>query len=157
MHIVFDLDGTLTHTEHRHHILEEKHASESAKWDAYFDACDKDTPNSEVMALLDSLLSELSLGSYRQRHRIEIWTGRSERTREKTEKWLDTYLQNCRHCAGLKICMRAEGDLRDDRVIKGEWIKFYGKPDLVFDDRNKMVQWWREQGITCLQVKESDF
>ena len=147
MFIVFDLDDTLADTTHRQHILEQKgFTSESEKWNAFFEACDKDSPKTEIIELLD-LLDFAS-------HRVEIWTGRSNRVRDKTEAWLEKHLNNFEDC---ELRMRADGDYRPDTEVKADWIKQYGKPDLVFDDRNKVVTWWREQGITCCQVKESDF
>ena len=32
-----------------------------------------------------------------------------------------------------------------------------GKIDLVFDDRNKVVDMWRNRGTTVVQVAEGDF
>ena len=88
-------------------------------------------------------------------HRIEIWTGRSEKVRKKTEDWLITFLPGYINCKALR--MRGADDFRPDTEVKGDWIAQHGKPDLVFDDRNKVVEWWRCQGITCCQVKASDY
>ena len=144
MFIIFDLDDTLADTSHRQHILEQEgFASESEKWNAFFEACDKDKPKSEIIAVYNALSTLYD---------IEIWTGRSDSVRVKTEAWLSKHL---RHPFTLR--MRSDGDYRHDIEIKSEWITEYGKPNLVFDDRNKVVNWWREQGITCCQVKESDF
>ena len=148
MFIVFDLDDTLTDTTHRRHILEAEHESEEAKWDAFFEACDKDIPNTVLCELFAILVSY-------DYNRIEIWTGRSEKVREKTEAWLKEHFPTSIHAGALR--MRPDGDFREDTEIKGEWIEQHGSPALVFDDRNKMVEWWRDQGVTCCQVQNSDF
>lgn len=149
MFIVFDLDDTLSDTSHRQHILnQEGFASESEKWNAFFDACDKDAPNKALIDLMQTLAIS--------HHRIEIWTGRSDRVRTKTEAWLAKHVRtNIRYRPIIR--MRKEGDYRHDTEVKADWIAEHGKPDLVFDDRNTVVKWWREQGVVCCQVKESDF
>ena len=146
MFIVFDLDDTLSDSTHREHIHDEEHESAEAKWDAFFEACDKDLVCWPIAKLLDSLLSG---------NKVEIWTGRSEKVRAKTERWMRKCLWGWDKIHALR--MRAEGDVRPDTEVKAGWIREHGKPDLVFDDRNKVVKWWREQGVTCCQVKETDY
>lgn len=147
MFIVFDLDDTLANTDHRQHILEMEFPEESDKWNAFFDACTGDSPMVGVIKLLDAL-------AWFSAHRVEIWTGRSDRVREQTEAWLMYHVQ---YFHKVELRMRKEGDYRHDIEIKQEWIDEFGKPDVVFDDRNKIVEWWRDMGVTCCQVKNSDF
>ena len=154
MFIVFDLDDTLANNAHRHHILEEEHESDEAKWNAFFDACGDDEVNPMITLLLDQL-AHWALAHFGVKNRVEIWTGRSERVRGKTESWLKGCVANYARINAIR--MRAEGDFRPDTEVKAEWMEKYGKPDLVFDDRNSVVKWWREQGVTCCQVKESDY
>ena len=144
--IVFDLDDTLCDTGHRQHILEGNFENDSEMWNSFFDACDRDEPVPAMINLFNSLTS--------MSHRVEIWTGRSDRVLEKTKAWLEkhTLFPN-----RYVLRMREEGDFRHDTEIKADWIREYGKPDLVFDDRNSVVKWWREQGVVCCQVKENDF
>ena len=172
MFIVFDLDDTLANTDHRAHILDEEHESEEAKWNAFFAECHNDAPNIDVLNLF-KMLHRAGETSYSKSPIIEIWTGRIETVRWDTVRWLAKYMPNIYHyqpmtdknkseddgrvISGPPIRMRKADDFRKDTEIKGEWIEKYGKPDLVFDDRNKMVKWWREQGVTCCQVKESNF
>lgn len=147
MFIVFDLDDTLADTSHRQHILDGADLKDSNVWNTFFDACDKDKPKNEIIEVLDAL----QITGF---HRIEIWTGRSNRVYEKTVTWLQKYIYDE---SSVLIRMRQEGDYRHDTEIKAEMMQEFGRPDLVFDDRNSVVKWWREQGITCCQVKESDF
>ena len=170
MFIVFDLDDTLADTDHRQHILTQEFPEESDKWNAFFDACTEDAPMQGVIYLLKALAFQ------DERHRVEIWTGRSDRVREQTEAWLrwharinpwtkqpgseqtEAWLRrHVKMFPNVELRMRKEGDYRHDIEIKQEWIEEFGKPDIVFDDRNKIVEWWRDMGITCCQVKNSDF
>lgn len=59
--------------------------------------------------------------------------------------------------------MRKAGDKRNDAIVKQEiWendISGSGRFDVFFvlDDRNRVVEMWREQGLKVLQVAEGDF
>ena len=49
-------------------------------------------------------------------------------------------------------------NLKACRSIIDPYIEeFGGKIDLVFDDRNKVVDMWRARGTTVVQVAEGDF
>lgn len=54
-----------------------------------------------------------------------------------------------------------KGQKLDDTVIKKEiyekWIKPRYNVRFVLDDRNRVVEMWREQGLKVLQVAEGDF
>ena len=149
MFIVFDLDDTLADNAHRHHILADKkdHEIDEETWSTFFDACNHDVPVPQIIAICTSLI----FGG----HKIEIWTGRTEAVRAKTDAWLQSNLPYFLKINALR--MRAVDDFRSDTEVKGQWVKEHGKPDLVFDDRNKVVDWWRSIGVVCCQVKESDY
>lgn len=57
--------------------------------------------------------------------------------------------------------MRPDNDHRHDTEIKPMLLKRAGikmkSIDFVLEDRNSMVQKWRELGLRCLQVAEGDF
>lgn len=85
-----------------------------------------------------------------------IMSGRESGCRKETEQWLK---DNEINYDGL--FMRAEGDMRDDRIVKRELYEEHVK-DLynvlaVFDDRNRVVEMWRSLGLTCLQVDYGNF
>ena len=81
----------------------------------------------------------------------------TEECRTKTQKWLESYFDN----HGFKLFMRKEKDYRGDEVIKKEIYDTYIKDKYyiatVFDDRNKVVNMWRKEGLLCCQVAEGDF
>jgi phosphoglycolate phosphatase-like HAD superfamily hydrolase len=49
--IIFDLDGTLANIDHRRHLVE----GPQKDWDAFFKACDKDIPNTQIVWLFNVL------------------------------------------------------------------------------------------------------
>lgn len=59
------------------------------------------------------------------------------------------------------IYLRKTGDYRKDSVIKKELYEKHIKDKynvlFVLDDRNQVVNMWREQGLTCFQVEEGNF
>lgn len=141
--IIFDLDGTLALDHHRVHYLQQ----DVKQWDEYFNACVHDEPNEPIIGVLRSLAQ---VG-----HRVEIWTGRSKKVYEQTVQWLD------QHGIWLLIQdlkMREVDDRTQDDILKLQWAKearFH--IELVFEDRQRVVDAWRAAGVTCCQVAPGAF
>ena len=139
MKAIFDLDGTVALIDHRRYLADEH-------WPSFERSCVTDQPNKPVIEVMRALQAQ---GWY-----IEIWSARSEKVRGYTEDWL--------HDHGIvwfvSLRMRPEGDSRNDAILKEEWLlaETY-KPDIVFDDRQQVVDMWRRHGITCCQVAPGDF
>lgn len=56
------------------------------------------------------------------------------------------------------LFMRADGDHRPDHIVKPELVShLLHKIEMVFEDRQVMVDKWRELGLTCLQVAKGDY
>ena len=57
-----------------------------------------------------------------------------------------------------QMYMRKDGDFRQDARVKLEFLTNirdeFEDIFLVLDDRDSVVEMWREQGLTCLQVQE---
>lgn len=132
--VIFDLDGTLTHTNGKRH---------------YFDwnKCDRDD--------LDQIVHAAYL-----RHRVAgdtilIVTGRSEEARESTELWLDFY-----GITHERLFMRGKEDFRPDYVVKealfNEHIKGKYNIEVVYEDKQKVVDMWRRLGLKVFQVSNGD-
>ena len=55
----------------------------------------------------------------------------------------------------------AANDRRADDIVKGELLARmradHFKPGLAIDDRRRVVDMWRSEGIVCAQVAEGDF
>lgn len=139
MFVVFDLDGTLADISHRvHHVRDGKR-----DWPAFFAACPDDAPNKPVIAAL--------LAHHWQGHRVEVWSARSDVVRAETEAWLE----DNRIPARLLTHMRAAGDSTPDTELKRFWLNQLHereRPDVIYDDRQRVVDMWREEGIACFQV-----
>ena len=142
--IVFDLDGTLALIEHRQHLVQ----CDKPDWDAFFEACVDDLPNTPVIKVLREMHS---------RNVVEIWSGRSDAVRLETREWLT------RHGVPVNVYvqMRAEGDYTPDEQLKESWLNSSRGDDvevtMVFDDRDKVVAMWRRNGVVCAQVAPGAF
>lgn len=87
--------------------------------------------------------------------------------RKDTEEWIEKNLigQYKEKLSGKdwrwKLIMRGKGDHRGDEVVKKELYDNQIKPiyDIlcVFDDRDKVVKMWRDEGLLCCQVYYGDF
>ena len=151
MNVVFDLDGTLADTSHRVHFLEQK----PKDWDAFHSACWDDGRITPTLGLFYRL--RLSMDKRYGEH-LAIWTGRPERCREVTIRWLERACVMGPFGIEVEIRMRPDDDFRHDTELKGGWLEDSPwRPDLVLEDRTRMVEFWRSQGITCYQVQPGDF
>jgi len=89
---------------------------------------------------------------------VLLVSGRDEKYRSITEYWLYRH-QLLRDRIGLY--MRARGDQRPDQEVKREIYQKFIEPHyvvkVIFDDRQKVVDMWRELGLTCFQVAEGNY
>lgn len=80
-----------------------------------------------------------------------IVSGRSEDCRKETENWLKT--NNIEYDY---LYMRSSNDYRKDKIVKKEIFENFIKDNFyveyVLDDRDQVVELWRELGLLCLQV-----
>jgi len=146
--IICDLDGTLAL----------KHDGRS-----WYDAStsDLDNPNEPVLALL-RFVQEANWHGLNQEQNCQIifLSGRQEKDREPTEKFLEKHRLN-----RYPLFMRTTDDFRNDTIIKKELYEenVKGNYEILFvlDDRNSekcpVVDMWRELGLTCFQVADGNF
>ena len=173
MRIVFDLDGTLANTAHRQHFLE----GDKKDWNGFFEACDKDVPIWPAIETMTALNRGVACTGDSYYHKVEIWSGRGEgkdgSVRRKTFHWLG------KHCGSsikffdekkeeffsdsgiINLRMRPHGDHTPDEILKKAWLDASRaqnkEPHLIFDDRQKVVDMWRAEGIPCFQVAPGNF
>jgi uncharacterized HAD superfamily protein len=144
MDVIVDIDGTLADASHRLHWI----SSRPKNWKAFFANMDKDLPIVETVSLVQSLADA--------GHRLIYCSGRPADYRDVTVEWLR--LQVGRYGP---LFMRAKGDFRNDDVVKEELlaeIRLQGfDPVLALDDRKRVVDMWRRNGIRCLAVEEGEF
>lgn len=144
---IFDLDGTLALVEHRRHLI--------PNWRAFFAACVDDQPNTPVIRVMHSLRYAAA--------DVHIFSGRSDEVREQTIEWLlkhTTFTQRELNSSVLR--MRKAGDYTPDEVLKKQWLDEMPTRDrmrlmCVFDDRDKVVKMWRDNGVACFQVAPGEF
>lgn len=150
---IFDIDGTLANGDHRlHHIQKEP-----KDWDAYFLACEADTPHSHIITLARDLLVAGK--------KLVFVSGRSDLVKIETVFWLENQIAcdrvEARLNEGCKLYMRQQGDHRPDDIVKIELLAKIRDdgyvPIMAFDDRDRVVAAWRAAGIPCAQVAPGDF
>lgn len=137
--VIFDLDGTLADLTHRlHHVKNGRR-----DWDAFFDGIGDDLLIEPVADLTHAI------GAFGRK--VILCSGRPEKCRAKTETWLNRHSVNFH-----ALYMRPDDDRRPDHVVKRQLldgIRADGfEPALVIDDRQSVVDMWRENGLTCLQA-----
>lgn len=141
---IFDIDGTLSSCAHRLHFIQ----TEPKDWPAFFAAAVDDEPIWEVITV--------ARGLYAAGHSIELMTGRPESSRALTVAWMKKY-----RVPFSTLLMRAEGDHREDFVIKAELLGnpvfLGGKLGGVFEDRQQNVDMFREKGIKVFQVAKGAY
>lgn len=133
--IICDIDGTLAK-------ITDRSPYDTAK-------CDRDIVNRNVADVVRTY--------YKHKGRTVILvSGREEKFRDLTVKWLS---QN-----GIfydQLYMRPTDDFRPDTEVKKEIFDRHirNKYNVMFvlDDRDRVVNMWRDLGLTCLQVAEGDF
>ena len=145
--VIFDLDGTLANIEERRKLSTKDNGK--MDWDKFFDPenIKLDRPNQSVIMMAQALDA---MG-----YKIAIFSGRSSSTLDATKEWLHEY--------GIEynaFKMRPERNFRPDEQLKLEWLNdmdWKDNVEAVFDDRDKVVNMWREIGLTCMQVAPGNF
>ena len=148
--VIFDLDGTLADITSRRELSIKDNGK--MDWDVFFDPTniDLDEPNTPVIKMAQMLHS--------QGFKIVIFSGRSDRTYVATIKWLDQH-----DVPFSNLQMRPEiHHFIKDSDLKQMWLDdtdLVDKDDIfaVFDDRNQVVDMWRDNGLTTFQVAEGNF
>lgn len=186
--IIFDLDGTLADCEHRRHFVQRTHCYACGNneaygemvgctcmkqefkpnWKAFYEACDQDTEIQSVVSVFHDM--------HRCENKVQIWSGRCESVREKTEKWLidKVRIDYCsRFCLKNDLKMRPIGYNTPDDQLKERWLNercsdlieaqikgvnpIRHEINFVFDDRPKVIRMWQRRGIfvfNCNQTGE---
>ena len=144
MQVIVDLDGTIALNGHRENFVKQ----DPPDWDAFFEACDGDSPNEPVIDTMQALY-----WIDPKENEVIILSGRSDQVREKTVRWLERHVVQYH-----RLIMRPHGDHTPDDELKARFVDEYGlNPDLVLDDRQKVVDMLRSLGIPCWQVAPGDF
>jgi len=136
--IICDLDGTL--------------AIHNGRNPFEYDKCDTDIPNKIVISIVENYLS------YGEGDVI-FMSGREDSCKEKTRQWIKDYVQIMDR--EFQVHMRKTGDSRKDSIVKKELFDNHVRDkyfvDFILDDRDQVVEMWRDLGLICLQCAEGDF
>ena len=144
--VIFDLDGTLALIEARRALAAKPDGK--INWKKFFDPenIKLDLPNAPVITAFKAFAE--------QGFKMVILSGRDSISRAETRQWLK---DNDIHPDIL--WMRPQGSFTPDDVLKRTWLDELGADNVfcVFDDRDKVVQMWRDNGLTCFQVAPGNF
>jgi len=149
--VIFDLDGTIALIDDRRKLSTKDNGK--IDWDVFFnpDNINLDQPNNAVITIL-RLLKDAG-------NRIVILSGRSKATKDATKVWLKKFDVPF-DVLKMRPTSRDFMYMPDDQ-LKQMWLNqlFPDKNDIVcvFDDRQKVVDMWRNNGLTCMQVANGDF
>ena len=135
--IIFDVDGTLANCNHRLHYVQ----NGQKRWKSFFDEMHLDAPITEIIDLATAL--------HDQGYKILVVSARPDDYKGVTINWLDE-----ESVPFDRIYMRKAGDYRADAIVKAEILQQIRddgfEPYIVVDDRQQVVDMWRENGIMTL-------
>jgi hypothetical protein len=142
--IISDLDGTLCDIDHRLHLVKGEGKKD---WKSFFENLIYDKPN---------LWCQDIIHRYKQDTVIVLCSGRPDNYKKLTEEWL--YENNVEYD---KLFMRPRNDMRQDALIKKIIYKFEinTRYDILFvlDDRQTVINGWRDLGLVALQCAPGHF
>lgn len=153
--VIVDIDGTIASLEHRLQYITGK----TKDYDAFYDHCLDDGRIDKICELV-TILRDAG-------KRLVFITGRPERVREKTLQWLELNLLVKRD--NIILLMRKNHDFRKDSVIKLEKLQIINSVmstghhlispsnTIVLEDRDSVVEMWRNNGFTTLQVAKGTY
>jgi len=144
--VIFDLDGTLALIDKRREISTKDNGK--MDWSKFFDPdmVDLDDPNTPVITMANLLSSQ---------YHIWILSGRSDVTQDATLDWLRKHNVHFDY-----LQMRPQNHLyMADNDLKQMWLDSIGVENvaMVFDDRQQVVDMWRQNGLTTFQVADGNF
>lgn len=134
--ILVDIDGTIAHITNQR---------------SYYDYDERvltDTPDKTIIDIVNM---------YKKNgYTIIVMSGREDKCYDYTKQWLNEH-----NVSYDFMYMRKEKDTRPDWIVKDELVrehienKYY--IEFCLDDRNQVVNHYREMGFKVLQVEEGDF
>lgn len=146
---ICDIDGTVCDLTHRLHWIQGK----PKNWRAFFANVRDDKPIQEVIDVV-WLIMKKNLYS----PRVVFCSGRPDHLRQDTIEWFNINMPWANRC---KLYMRKSGDHRSDDIVKEELLHEIRNdgydPKIAFDDRDRVVDMWRRNGIRTFQVARGDF
>ena len=140
--VIFDIDGTLADVSERIHHVRNK----PKNWKAFFQGMAQDKAIHSMVRLCNIL--------YGSGIQIVLCSGRKEEYREQTIQWLAQQGVNYHD-----LFLRKDNDRRSDTEVKRELLASLDKSKILFvvEDRSRVVEMWRSEGLVCLQCAPGEF
>jgi phosphoglycolate phosphatase-like HAD superfamily hydrolase len=140
--VIFDIDGTLADVSERIQHVRKK----PKNWNAFFQGMAQDKAIHSMVRLCNIL--------YASGIHIMLCSGRSEEHRQQTMEWLAQQGVNYHD-----LVLRKDSDRRPDSVVKREMLANLDKTKILFvvEDRSRVVEMWRSEGLVCLQCAPGEF
>lgn len=140
--VIFDIDGTLADISERVHHVRRK----PKNWSAFNAGMAQDKAIHSMVRLCNVLHAA---GIY-----IILCSGRNEKNRPETVDWLNKQGVNYH-----ELLLRKDEDYRSDAVVKREVLQTLDKSKILFvvEDRSRVVEMWRSEGLVCLQCAPGEF
>jgi hypothetical protein len=140
--VIFDIDGTLADVSERLHHVKKK----PKNWNAFFQGMAQDKAIHSMVRLCNVL--------YASGIKILLCSGRNEEHRPQTVQWLAQQEVNYH-----ELILRCDGDMRNDTVVKREMLAGIDRSKILFvvEDRSRVVEMWRSEGLVCLQCAPGEF
>ncbi|RPJ20458.1 MAG: polynucleotide kinase [Chloroflexi bacterium] len=140
--VIFDIDGTLADASKRIQHVKKK----PKNWEAFFQGMAQDKAIHSMIRLCNIL--------YASGIQIILCSGRREAHRTETVEWLAQQGVNYHD-----LLLRKENDRRSDTVVKREMLAEIDKSRILFvvEDRSRVVEMWRSEGLICLQCAPGEF
>jgi FMN phosphatase YigB (HAD superfamily) len=147
-YVIVDIDRTLADCKHRTHYVERK----PKNYEAFFEEAAFDAPIKSMCNLVNVLIKS---GDYE----IVFCTGRPESIRQTTVEWLSTHLHIDE--SDISMLMRPNKNYFDDSIVKPKLLSKQGinpsNTEFILDDKQNVVDAFRNLGFKVLQVAEGNF
>ena len=147
--VIFDLDGTLANIDARRKLATKPNGK--LDWDVFHDPSNigLDVPNEPVVKMAE-LFAENGFN-------VVIFSGRTDKTERRTRSWLSN-----NRVPFHKLVMRPHKTMNfvPDEILKKDMLDKHADINdvfLVVDDRQKVVDMWRDLGLNTFQVAPGDF
>ena len=133
--VICDIDGT---------IADMKDLRGPFEWDKVH----LDKPKMNIITLIKFYIDSSN-------DNLIFFSGRDSVSYDLTKKWLNGFFYN------YELHMRETNDNRRDTIVKREMfennIRNKYNVRFIIDDRRKVVNMWRDLGLTCLEVADHRF
>ena len=146
--VIFDLDGTLADIDKRIKLARKPDGKMDFDIFHETDNIHLDVPKEPVVRMAELFADD--------GFQIVIFTGRPDTTESVTRQWL------AKHGIPYHLLVMRDNEryFKPDELLKKQMLDDLVDIDDVFcvvEDRQKVVDMWREIGLTCFQVAPGDF